>query len=198
MAFPWIAVARILKRAKVKRLITPQKIGLPKIPRGKLSTLVRKGITNVMSKELSSQGHVLNTAARLMQQDPTLTAQDIFNLERRAEASMQAAAQLEQGYAGRAADWAPAIEMTTEQNYIGMQGGKFAFPTEIEFWDPDTGTRKKLDHTFITVDMPDIAEFYELVIDFIDTVGSYPEFKDAYADGRYEFDYNILGVEQTT
>lgn len=198
MAFPLAAVLRALKKAKVKRLITPRKLGLPKIPKGKLSTYIRRGITQAAAHEYSSTGHILKTAARLVTKEPSITAQELLYLSDRAEMARQAADAVQSGLPGRAVGYIPAIPATIEQNYIGLQGGKFAWPTEIEFWNPEIGGIDRVKHTFVTIDIPDTHEFQRLVREFIDMLGTYPEFEEHYAEGDYDFDYQIVGVEQQT
>jgi len=61
-----LKILRQLKRVKTPRLFTPKRLGLPSIPKGKVSTWVKRGITARMAREVKQLGHGFRLLGQLI------------------------------------------------------------------------------------------------------------------------------------
>jgi hypothetical protein len=195
MVLPVLAVMKKARRLRIRRVPMLRGMKIPAMPTTRVSTLIKRGVTRALAREIKKYGHPLAIQARLMSADPNLTRDDMIFLENRARQGLEAGESLQFNVQRDAGANQPVITFDNEGNYISDQGGRYSIDTDIIITNPDTGVSLPAEHTFITVDRPTVEEMAIMIGDFVAGLQNYPRFAAAFAEGRFGFDYDITNVE---
>ena len=191
-----LTILRLLKRVKTPRLFRPKRFGIPSLPKGKVSTWVKRGITQRMAREVKQLGHGFRVLGQLVAREGPIDRKYVVEMEQRAHDYLRAGEMFAEVGVQIARQQVPKVPFDSGQNYISEQGGRVSIGVEFDIFDPNTNVHKEAFHTFIFDDLPGAEEWREALDNFVNQLIYYPEFEDIAAGGSHEYDFEIVGIEE--